>query len=154
MKLKGIKALIAAFIAFILAVIFIPIGLVYNTINSLLNFEKLAEYWFNFCLELWLVITRFYYQIGLAIDYLGNVVCGPLIIRLISKKGWYKRHKEKLICGLSHVTISSATGQVIYHDALNKAGIIFNKILNWAFKENDHALDSYLRHLQIYGETN
>ena len=145
--LEGIKALIAAFAVFVLACIFLPIGIIHTTISSIFNIKNLGEYWFNFCLEIWLVITRFYFYIGLSIDYLGNVVCGPLLINLISKKGWYKKNKHLLICGKSGITLSSAIGQVQYHDSLNKAGVYLTIILNKAFNESDHSLDSYLRYI-------
>jgi len=148
--MEGINAIIALLGALILASILIPLGMVYTSIASLfrIKFKTFGVYWIKFFKEVWLVFTRAYYQVTLAIDYLGNVTCGPMIINIITKKGWFKKHRSKLICGESEVTLSSAIGQAEYHGAISPNFRWVITGLNKAFNEEAHALDSYLKTIQ------
>lgn len=80
--------ILLAFVATLLAFILIPIGVIYEII-TLFRFSKISKY---------------FYQIAISIDQLGNVACqGLLNDVLIKKNGWKFGNPDE--------TISSVLGK-------------------------------------------
>jgi len=89
--------------------------------------------------QLWNVFKFFCMQIAIGIDLFGNVSCGEAIEDCITVE-------ESTLYGRGDITISTATGELEYHNKLNKLGIRFSKILSILMDKN-HCIESYKRYL-------
>jgi len=87
------RSLSLCIIALILFIILGPIGFIYSLIDGIFHPSKLGRK------SRWLFIG-----IAIAIDQLGNVVCGRMFNDILIKKDWYKFGDED-------ETISSVIGK-------------------------------------------
>lgn len=109
--------ILLAFIAVILSMIIIPIGVVYE-IFTLIRFRKISDYFFN---------------IAISIDQLGNVACqGLLNDTLINKEGFKFGNQDE--------TISSVLGRNYQSKTLTILGESIRWILDGI--EKDHCVNS------------
>lgn len=164
---KEIKPIIELFASIGLGIVVIPLGVVHNVIKPFVDafkFKRLKPlhglvyiigYYFNFAYQIWNVLKRLMHDIAVNIDIFGNATSGEAIEDLITPK-------ESTYYGDGRVTISAATGYLVYlykvkgdKTALNKLGLWFDKSLNKVFNEDEHALWSFEREvLQHYTKEN
>lgn len=155
--LKGLENFGFLITALILLGIAIPISILYHTYTSIRDsFRKTCSNWtflhnlhkylVALTIELSYVAYGFFYVLALTIDYLGNVLVGPLICYYFcNDKEWFIRNKTALFAGKGRITISSAVGELQAKGKLNAKGVKFCKVLNRVFRELEHCLDSYKR---------
>lgn len=89
--------------------------------------------------QMWNCIKYLFLHIAISLDLWGNVTTGEAIEDLVTAE-------EKTLFGRGDVTISTATGEVEYKGKLNKLGLDFSKVLS-KILDNNHCVNSYLRHL-------
>lgn len=154
-EIQKFKAIFTLFIALTLGIIFIPIGVLFNIGNSIVNIFKFRlaraikvfiDYWKYIIYQLWNTLYYLWFQIALSIDYLGNVFCGKLIGYLIvSDIDWYENNMELLLFGRGRVTLSAAIGQIEFNNKINNFGVFLSRTLNFAFNEENHCLAAYVK---------
>lgn len=89
--------------------------------------------------QIWNAIKYIFLHIAIGVDLLGNVTCGEAIEDLVT-------NEEKTMYGRGDITISTATGELEYHNKLNKLGLNFSKVLSKILDPN-HCIESYKRWL-------
>jgi hypothetical protein len=166
-ELKIFVSIIELLAAVSLAVLVFPLGILHNIIKPFVDafkFKRLRPlqallyiviYYLRIVWHILIVIMRQIHELAKGLDILGNVVGGEAIEDLITPK-------ESTYYGDGRYTISAATGYLVYlykvkgdKKALNKLGLWFDKALNKAFNEDEHALWSYEREmLQKYTKEN
>jgi hypothetical protein len=117
------KNLIILIVAFILAAIIIPVGIVFFIINGFRR--KHVSYGSH--------LSQGFRNIALGIDILGNVVCADMLNGLFIKHGGYG-------FGDQGETISSALGKNQLRDTLTVAGKVLAGILDWL--DEDHCINA------------
>ena len=84
-------------------------------------------------------IKGYFEKYARSIDVLGNVVLGPLLDKLLRKKG------AEFKFGQEEVTISEALAYSIHHKEANFAGRLLGSFLDWI--DEDHMKKSYIHYL-------
>ena len=145
---KEFSPILLLIASIVLSVLLTGFGLVHLVVKSIyLTFQKrfwigivhFVLYWFFVLYQIWNVIKFFCMQIAIGIDLLGNVTTGEAIEDCVTTH-------EATMYGRGDVTISTATGELEYHNKLNKVGVKFTKVLSKVLDDN-HSIKSYLRHL-------
>lgn len=120
--------------------------------------NKLGDFFYLLLtIRFWRAFKFIVHELARTIDLIGNVAAGEMIEDLITPI-------EKTYFGIGDITISAATGHIVYlykvkkeTTSLNKTGVWFDKVLNKAFNEKEHALWSFEREIKdhpIYGSKN
>lgn len=153
--LKELRPIFELIAAILLGAVVFPLGLLHNLIKPFYDYRERVfairlylciRYYFKMVYHIWRVVRSLIHELAKGLDILGNVVGGEAIEDLIT-------YKEKTYFGNGNYTISAATGHVVYcyqkgdKKALNKTGIWFDKALNKAFNEEQHAVWSYEREM-------
>lgn len=114
------KGIILFVIAFVLGLVFLPIGLAYSIVVT-------------FCKTFLKRFATYLFVIAIAIDQLGNVVMQDLFNDIIIKRPGHKFGNED-------ETISSVLGKNRLSNTLTKTGKILDGILN--LLEKNHSVKS------------
>lgn len=115
-----ISGFILFVIAFILIIILTPIGMIFTTIKCIFEYDLTS-------------INRYYKDIAISLDQLGNVVMAGLM-NIVLIKG------EEHLFGNPDETISSVIGKNKVDNTLTLSG----KILDWILNKIDtnHSIDA------------
>jgi len=131
--------------AIIVSIVLIPVGVIYSfgymlymtvTLKEPKALLKLLWRWVDgmFCTIGYIIL-----ELAIGLDMLWNVN-GEILEDSMT-------HKEDTHFGEKGITVSSSVGELEVSDNLNKTGIGFSKVLNKAFRQKRHAVDSWKMHL-------
>jgi len=136
--------------ALILASFLFIFGFLYNFIRPIVIFKRIGGkkatkeaflFVFEFIKELINSIFFILHVLALLIDKLGNVIVGYLIQDIISSE-------KNSLFGKANVTVSASTGELTKKGKINKAGVLFNKMLDVVFGKN-HSTTAYFYYKKI-----
>lgn len=136
--LTGILALTAALIV---SLIVLPIGFLYSLGYSiwltvtLQDWKAMFKYLWTLIDGILAAIGHAFYYLAEALDIMWNVK-GEVIEDVIT-------HEDNTTFGQKNTTVSYSVGKLEHEGKLNVFGRILSKILNIAFLQKQHALDSY-----------
>jgi|SRR5690606_12591199 len=119
-----VKNIILATVAFILALLFMPVGFFYALVFLIFRLDKTLTLKY---------FSRLFFNIALTIDILGNYVCAVLFNAILIKKNASMYH-----FGKQNETISYALGKNLIANNLTIFGKILCAILDYIDK--DHCL--------------
>ena len=135
---KGVIEATAGTVVFGLCIAF---GMVYNTFYSiwlavtLKNILAPLKFWSNVLAGFLIFIGRLLHHYAVALDIYANVNA-EIIEDVITPK-------ENTSFGDPNTTISASIGKLEIEGKLNKVGKRLSIVLNWAFWQKQHAIDSY-----------
>lgn len=127
-----IKSLVLFWVAGILSVILLPLGIIWTVGEILVRTFSSSQKKSAFAKSLWF-LTATLHSLALWLDQIGNAVCRDIFNRLLIEKDWYKFGKVQ-------ETISSVLGKNQMLDTLNLWGWILVSILE--LFERKHCLKS------------
>jgi hypothetical protein len=129
--------------ATLVSLIVLPTGMLY-TIGYGIWLKKRGKAWSAIFRYLWRIIDGTLAAVGhfitgfaYALDLLWNVIAGEMIEDLMTAKEDTEFTKK-------NTTVSATTGKLEIDGDLNKGGKAFSKVLNFAFWQKQHAIDSWL----------
>lgn len=126
--------------AVILSAVLFPLALIFN-LFQLKKGSWIKTLWYVANEIVFIIFDTFEY-FAVMIDKLGNLIVGPVFIRIFVQK----EYRYKTLYGKVRITISAATGHALEWIYLNKAGVKFAKILDKVFG-NNHCKNAYKWHL-------
>ena len=127
-----IKSLVLFWVAGILSVILLPLGIIWTVGEILVRIFTSEQKKSALAKSIWF-LTATLHSLALWLDQIGNAVCRDLFNRLLIEKDWYKFGKVQ-------ETISSVLGKNQMLDTLSLWGRILVSILE--LFEGDHCLKS------------
>ena len=127
-----IKSLVLFWVAGILSVILLPLGIIWTVGEILVRIFTSGQKKSALAKSIWF-LTATLHSLALWLDQIGNAVCRDLFNRLLIEKDWYKFGKVQ-------ETISSVLGKNQMLDTLSLWGRILVSILE--LFEGDHCLKS------------
>ena len=131
---KLIKSLVLFWIAGILSVILLPLGIIWTVGEIIVRIFSSSEKKSAFAKSIWF-LTATLHSLALWLDQIGNAVCRDLFNRLLIEKDWYKFGKVQ-------ETISSVLGKNQLLDKLSLTGRALVVLLE--LFEEDHCLKSII----------
>lgn len=131
---KLIKSLVLFWVAGILSVILLPLGIIWTVGEILVRTFSSSQKKSAFAKSLWF-LTATLHSLALWLDQIGNAVCRDIFNRLLIEKDGYKFGKVQ-------ETISSVLGKNQMLDTLSLWGWILVSILE--LFEEDHCLKSII----------
>ena len=129
-----IKSLVLFWVAGILSVILLPLGIIWTVGEILVRTFSSSQKKSAFAKSLWF-LTATLHSLALWLDQIGNAVCRDIFNRLLIEKDGYKFGKVQ-------ETISSVLGKNQMLDTLSLWGRILVSILE--LFEEDHCLKSII----------
>ena len=129
-----IKSLVLFWVAGILSVILLPLGIIWTVGEILVRTFSSSQKKSAFAKSLWF-LTATLHSLALWLDQIGNAVCRDIFNRLLIEKDGYKFGKVQ-------ETISSVLGKNQMLDTLSLWGWILVSILE--LFEEDHCLKSII----------
>ena len=135
----GILKMVAGIIVFIPMIV---IGFIYSIFHAAYMTFTLKK-WYMFFVLMWrnidgtfAAIGHIAGEIGYGLDLLSNVN-GEIYEDVLTTE-------ENTNFGKKNISVSSSTGKLEYEFKIMKGREWFSKMLNWAFRQKQHAIDSYL----------
>jgi len=138
-KDKRWTAFIMLIAAILLAIILIPIGLIYSFLIMPYFVRKkknIVQYLKDLLYSIYVVITDICYKVALYLDILGNVLIGDFIELFVTKE------RDTLFGNREH-TISQALGYLQVNGLLTSFGCKFVKLIDSIFGKG-HCKNAYL----------
>ena len=129
-----IKSLVLFWVAGILSVILLPLGIIWTVGEILVRIFSSSEKKSAFAKSLWF-LTATLHSLALGLDQIGNAVCRDMFNRLLIEEEGYKFGKVQ-------ETISSVLGKNQMLDTLSLWGRILVSILE--LFEEDHCIKSII----------
>lgn len=131
---KLIKSLVLFWVAGILSVVLLPLGIIWTVGEILVRTFSSSQKKSAFAKSLWF-LTATLHSLALWLDQIGNAVCRDIFNRLLIEKDGYKFGKVQ-------ETISSVLGKNQMLDTLSLWGRILVSILE--LFEEDHCIKSII----------
>ena len=128
------KSLVLFWVASILSVILLPLGIIWTVGEILVRIFSSSEKKSACTKSLWF-LTATLHSLALGLDQIGNAVCRDMFNRLLIEEDWYKFGKVQ-------ETISSVLGKNQMLDTLSLWGRILVSILE--LFEEDHCIKSII----------
>lgn len=128
------KSLVLFWVAGILSVILLPLGIIWTVGEILVRIFSSSEKKSAFAKSLWF-LTATLHSLALWLDQIGNAVCRDLFNRLLIEKDWYKFGKVQ-------ETISSVLGKNQLLDKLSLTGQALVVLLE--LFEEEHCIKSII----------
>lgn len=135
----GILKLIGACVVFVVPIISGFIWAILHALYMTFTLKKwnalgwLAWRWID---GMFASIGYLFGEIGYTIDLISNVN-GEIYEDVLG-------FPENSSFGKKNISVSSSTGEQIYNKTYPKKSVWFSKMLNWGFRQKQHALDSWL----------
>jgi len=129
-----IKSLVLFWVAGILSVILLPLGILWTVGEILVRIFSSSQKKSALAKSIWF-LTATLHSLALWLDQIGNAVCRDLFNRLLIEEDWYKFGKVQ-------ETISSVLGKNQMLDTLSLCGWIVVSILE--LFEEEHCLKSII----------
>ena len=129
-----IKSLVLFWVAGILSVILLPLGIIWTVGEILIRIFTSEQKKSALAKSIWF-LTATLHSLALWLDQIGNAVCRDLFNRLLIEKDWYKFGKVQ-------ETISSVLGKNQMLDTLSLWGLILVSILD--LFERNHCIKSII----------
>ena len=126
------KSLVLFWVAGILSVILLPLGILWTVGEILVRIFSSSEKKSAFTKSIWFLTTTLH-SLALGLDQIGNAVCRDMFNRLLIEEDWYKFGKVQ-------ETISSVLGKNQMLDTLSLWGWILVSILE--LFEEEHCIKS------------
>jgi hypothetical protein len=133
MKIYKLIELIAALI---LSAILFPLALIFNLFQ--LKKGSVFSTCFYVASEIIFIIFDTFEYLAVVIDKLGNLILGPVFIRIFVKD----EYKYETLFNKVQVTISASLGHAYENIYLNKAGVKFHNFIDLIFGK-DHCKHAY-----------
>ena len=129
-----IKSLVLFWVAGILSVILLPLGIIWTVGEIIVRIFSSSEKKSAFTKSLWF-LTATLHSLALGLDQIGNAVCRDMLNRLLIEKDWYKFGKVQ-------ETISSVLGKNQLLDKLSLTGRALVVLLE--LFEEEHCIKSII----------
>jgi len=142
-----LKSILTLIMAIIVSIILLPIGFVYSLGYSFwlaITYKNVKEFFIFW----WRLIDGLAYALGyilhstaIGLDFAWNVN-GEILEDMVTPK-------EDTTFTDKGITVSASIGKLEVNNNLNKYGKIFSKVLNFAFQQKTHAVDSWGVYVKI-----
>ena len=137
---NSITSLFLMIFAILLSVILYPLGIIYTFLLQPLFIyvgkRNLFRYFWDFIVQIYVVVMNLCFQIAYSFDILGNVVVGDLIELFATKE------KETLFANKDY-TISQSLGYIQEKNILTKNGARIIQFVDFIFGKN-HCINAYI----------